>query len=271
MKATQPFLGMDQECIASQKSSEALCATQRMQAVQPTGAAERLAPVPIVGTDLVVLDLLGGLCPERDRVRACLAAALSDADLPAGEGDLSRLAMLPTRAALKEWVASQTRLAPEVVRPLVGAVLEDFRTRLLESIKSGEPVRVNPGAGTLMAELGMGGIQVAIDTELDGDIAMAFLRGAGWAGAGMLDAVVGADEVLVPRPGPGQVEEARRRCGLGDGARVVKVAGSADDARAGVLAGCVAVVSLVPDLAAGHAPLEDLGDLAERLLGHPLA
>lgn len=219
---------------------------------------------------MVVIDLLGGLCPERARVRACLGAALSNADLPASENDVARLAELPTRAALQEWVAGETRLAPEVVRPLVAAVHEDFRTRFVESVKGRGPLRVHAGAGTLLAELGARGIRVALDTELDGDVAAALIRAAGWGGAGMLDAVVGADEVLVPRPGPGQVEEARRRCGLGAGARVVKVAGSAADARAGILAGCVAVLSWVPDLAAGHAPLEDLGDLAERLLGHPL-
>lgn len=241
-----------------------------MHAVIPHDAAERPATGSVRNPDLVVIDLLGGLCPERERVRACLVAALSDADLSASEGDVARLVELPTRAALLEWVVAETRLAPEVVRPLVAAVHEDFRTRLMESVKACRPLRMHAGAGTLLAELGAQGIRVAIDTELDGDVAAAFLRAIGWGGVGMLDAVVGADEVLVPRPGPGQVEEARRRCGLGAGARVVKVAGSAADARAGILAGCVAVVSLAPDLAAGHAPLEDLGDLAERLLGHPL-
>lgn len=241
-----------------------------MHAVVPHDAAGRSVEDSVRNPDLVVIDLLGGLCPERERVRACLAAALSDADLPAGEYDVARLAELPTRAALQEWVAGETRLAPDVVRPLVTAVHEDFRTRLMESVKLAGKIRVQPGAETLMAELGAQGIQVAIDTELDGDVAAAFIHAVGWSGPGKLDALVGADEVLVPRPGPGQVEEARRRCNLGNGARVVKVAGSAADARAGVLAGCVAVLSLVPDLAAGHAPLEDLGDLAERLLGHPL-
>lgn len=241
-----------------------------MHAAAPHHAEASSIADSLRSPDLVVIDLLGGLCPERERVRACLAAALSDADLPASGCDVARLAELPTRAALQEWVVGETHLAPEVVRPLVAAVHEDFRTRLMESLKRAGPIRIQPGAGTLLAELGAHGIPIAIDTELDGDVAAALIRAAGWGGPGILDAVVGADEVLVPRPGPGQVEEARRRCGLGVDARVVKVAGSAADARAGVLAGCAAVLSLVPDLAAGHPPLEDLGDLAERLLGHPL-
>ncbi len=50
----------------------------------------------------------------------------------------------------------------------------------------------------------------------------------------------------------------------GEGAR------SPAAAQAGLRAGCVAVLSMPPDLAPGHAVVEDLGDLAERLWGFPL-
>ena len=195
-----------------------------MQAFAPTPLEARAWIGSGLAPEVVVIDLMGGLCPERDRVRSCLSMALSVADLPAGDLEAARLALLPTRSGLREWVASQTRLAPEVIRPLVAAVHEDFRERLLASVKSAQRIQTFPGAATLLAELGARDVRLAIDSELDGDLAAAFLERAGFSGRGWIDAVVGADEVSTPRPGPGQVEEAVRRCGCRHGARVVKVA-----------------------------------------------
>lgn len=220
--------------------------------------------------DIVVIDLLGGLCHERERIGACMAKALSNADFHAEPGDIAQLACLPCHVALERWIASTTSLAPDVIRPLVVAVRQDFRERLTASIRASPEIRTFPGAATLLAELGAHGISVAIDSELDGDIATDFLRAAGFAGKGWVDAVVGADEVATPRPGPGQVEEALRRCGHGAGAVVVKVAGSAIDAQAAIRAGCASIFSLEPNLVVGRSPVSDLGELAERMLGRPI-
>ncbi len=220
--------------------------------------------------DLVVFDLLGVLLPERPRITACLGAALSAADLPLGAEELTAIARLPTRAALSQLVSKRLRLAPDVARPLVSAIAEDFHARVLASLQESQPLAIHPGAGILLAELAADGVHIGIDSELDGSLAAALIRKAGWAGTGLIEAVVGSDEVLVPRPGPGQVEEVRRRCGLGPDALVVKVVGTAIDAQAALGAGCTTVYSLQSDLVVGMEPVSDLGDLAEHILGRVL-
>lgn len=231
------------------------------------------APKPEPGQtlpDLVVFDLLGVLLPERPRIAACLGQALAAADLPVDAEESNAMSQLPTRAVVGQLVSRRLRLAPEVARPLVGAIVEDFRERVLESLKGPRPLAINPGAAILLAELAADGVHIGIDSELEGSVAAALIRQAGWAGTGLIEAVVGSDEVLVPRPGPGQVEEVRRRCGLGLDARVVKVVGTAIDAQAALGAGCDTVYSLQSDLVVGMKPVSDLGDLAERILGRLL-
>jgi phosphoglycolate phosphatase-like HAD superfamily hydrolase len=217
--------------------------------------------------DLVIFDLIGVLTPDRPRVVACLAAALSDADISVTSTELEEMACLPIRMSIARWVTRQTRVAPEVAQPLVRAIVMDFNDRLVDSLRpGGRPIVVAPGASTLLAELAAEGVHIGIDSELDGDIATAWIRAAGWSGCGWMDAVVGADEVLTPRPGPGQIEEIRRRCGLQDGARVVKVVGTHADAQAANKAGCEWVVSLIPGVVPDSCRVSDLGELAERLL-----
>ena len=220
--------------------------------------------------DLVVFDLLGVLLDERPRITTCLGDALATADFSLNAEELAALARLPTRPALSQLVSRKLRLSPEIARPLVSAIAENFMERVLASLQRSPTLAIHPGAGILLAELAADGVHIGIDSELDGTLAAALIRQAGWAGTGLIEAVVGSDEVLVPRPGPGQVEEVRRRCGLGSDARVVKVVGTAIDAQAALGAGCSTVYSLQSDLVVGMEPVSDLGDLAERILGRHL-
>lgn len=216
--------------------------------------------------DLVIFDLLGVLMRERPRMVACLSAALATADLSVDAGELAQLALSPTRPGIARLIHRRLRVSPEVARPLVGAIAEDFRERVLGSFRHGEPILAAPGVATLLAELTADGVHVGIDSDLDGELAIALIRRAGWSGTGLIEAVVGSDEVTAPRPAPGQIEEVRRRCGWGSDAVVVKVAGSPDDALAGISAHCAWVCSVGSDRFPGVDSVSDLGELAERLL-----
>lgn len=220
--------------------------------------------------DLVVFDLIDVLVCERPRLVACLSAALTAADLPVTADDLAGLACQPIRPMLSNLVSSRLRLSREVARPLVRTIAEDFNERVLFSLHTGPGVKVRPGADNLLAELAAEDIHIGIDSELDGVLAIELARRAGWVGTGLFEAVVGSDEVLLPRPGPGQIEEIRRRCGLPELVRVAKVVGTVGDAQAALSARCTHVYSLAPDLVAGLSPVTDLGDLAERILGRDL-
>lgn len=220
--------------------------------------------------DLVIFDLLGVLMRERPRIVSCLASALTTADLSVDAGELAQLALSPTRPGIARLIHRRLRLSAEVARPLVSAIADDFRERVLGSFKRGEPVLVAPGVSTLLAELTADGVHVGIDSDLDGELAIALIRKAGWSGTGLIEAVVGSDEVTSPRPAPGQIEEVRRRCGWGGDASVVKVAGSFEDAVAARAAGCAWICSVGSDRFPGVDSVGDLGELTERLLNRVL-
>ncbi len=216
--------------------------------------------------DLVVFDLVGVLIPERPRLASCLAAALSAADIPVEDDDLADLITQPIRAGMSRLVSRRLHLAPEVSRPLVKVIAEDFNERVLRSLQTSPNIKLQPGAEILLTELAADGIHIGIDSELDGSLATALIQRAGWAGTGLLEAVVGSDEVLAPRPAPGQIEEIRRRCGLQPDATVVKVVGTPSDAKAALAARCRTIYSLAPETIVGPIAVADLGDLAERIL-----
>lgn len=185
--------------------------------------------------ELVAFDIAGTTLQEHGAVYTALHDAVAATGAPVSRDEVAR------------WMGADKR---EAVTRLLGdaggdvdATLADFRARLREAYAAVPPVPF-PGVPELLATLRDDGIRVALTTGFDRSITDPLLATVGWD-AGVLDAVVTADEVAAGRPAPYMIFRAMERCGVRRTDRVAVVGDTVLDLRAGANAGVAAVVGVL--------------------------
>jgi phosphoglycolate phosphatase-like HAD superfamily hydrolase len=94
-------------------------------------------------------------------------------------------------------------------------------------------------------------MRIAIATVMPPSVRDALASGLSWFDRGLVDTLVGAEQVDAPRPQPGMILEAMMRTGVVDAKRVIKLGDTPADLAEGTLAGCGMVVGLTRGLYSG--------------------
>ncbi|MGZ3751661.1 MAG: HAD hydrolase-like protein, partial [Mucilaginibacter sp.] len=88
------------------------------------------------------------------------------------------------------------------------------------------------------------GIQVGINTGFSRDIAETIVNRLQWRERGLIDHLVGSDEVELGRPHPYMIQKMMHEAGITDPLQVVKVGDTEVDVREGQNAGCRYVIGV---------------------------
>jgi phosphonatase-like hydrolase len=190
--------------------------------------------------EVAVLDVAGTTVDEGGAVYRALADAVAVSGGPVPHDAVQRWMGTDKRTAIAGLLTEATGSPP--LAAVVELAYEDFRVRLTRAYTE-TPPRPMPGAVDAFAALRALGVRVALTTGFSRDIAEPLLAQLGWD-AGVLDAVVCADDVLAGRPAPYMIFRAMELTGVVD-VRCVLVAGdTVVDLRAGIHAGAGAVVGV---------------------------
>lgn len=195
---------------------------------------------------LAALDIAGTTVDEDGivyRVLDATAAAASGGPIPDD--------------VLAAWKGTSKREALDGILAAVGAEHDtatvdrhfaEFRDRLITAYRTTPPTPL-PGVADAIAELRATGVQVALQTGYDADIAGALLAGIGWTvGPGAehtVDALVTSDQVAASRPAPYLIFRCMERTGVHDVRTVVSAGDTPNDVWAGHHAGCGLVVAVL--------------------------
>ena len=174
---------------------------------------------------LVVFDMIGTTIVASDFIPQAFARALLDAGVSLTDTAISSVRGKSKRAAIEELLAGIGD---------VGAVYEAFRSNLLKAYHSG-PVTAIDGAGDTFGWCRDHGIDVALTTGLDRDIAMLLVERLGWDT--VVNTVVCNDDVDAGRPAPDLILEAMSRLDHIDVARVANVGDTVSDLESAANAG----------------------------------
>ena len=175
--------------------------------------------------DLVVFDMVGTTVQSSNAVPQAFAKALSAAGVALDSDDIAAVRGKSKRDAIAELLAGQGH---------VDEVYAAFKSLLKDACRE-QPVLPVAGAAETFIWCRDRGIDVALTTGFDRDLAMLLLDQLGWQQE--VDTVVCNDDVDNGRPAPDLILAAMRRLGHADVARVACVGDTVSDLKAGANAG----------------------------------
>jgi phosphonatase-like hydrolase len=195
--------------------------------------------------ELVVFDLAGTTVDDGDAVNASFRAALAARGIDADPGVVNAVMGLPKPEAIRILLEEVGR--PRGVVPAadtIGAIHEDFTSRMRHFYAVDPAVREIPGAAAAFATLRRAGVKVALNTGFFRPVAAALLTRLGWHTPAVVDADVTSDEVPRGRPHPDMIRHLMARLGVRDARRVAKVGDTKADLEEGTNAGCGLVIGV---------------------------
>jgi phosphonatase-like hydrolase len=189
---------------------------------------------------LVIFDMAGTTIQDRGQVPAAFAATLSAHHITITTDEITSVRGASKRHAIRNLLASSRRRedasSTEAFEAEADAIYSDFRKQLTAAYRD-VGARCVPGADAVIRGLRARGIQVALTTGFDRDIATLLLATIGWTRQ-MIDVIVCGDDVANGRPAPDMILLAMKLCGVDDPKRVANVGDTALDlesaSRAGV-------------------------------------
>jgi phosphonatase-like hydrolase len=215
--------------------------------------------------ELVVFDMAGTTVQDDDAVNRCLRDALREQGVDVDRGAVDAVMGWTKPVAIRSLLRARRSDASPA---LVDLVHDRFRACMVDHYATAAEVREVRGTSEAFRALRRDGVKIALDTGFDRVIADVVLRRMGWLNAGLVDAVVTADEVARGRPFPDMVHEAMRRCGVRGSWSVAKVGDTPSDLLEGTAAGCSIIVGVTEgthgaDQLVAHPHTHLIGTVAE--------
>ena len=185
----------------------------------PDAAGTNLTQCP----KLVVMDLLGTLVEHDRAVKGALAAAFQAHGETIDEDVASIAIGFPGLVGVERilrWLHPSENPHPGSVNSIHDLAVKE----LVRLVKHGAGIQPADGVRRLCRILGAAGIHVAVTTTLHADVVRPLLRRFGWDVTPPFSALVLAEEVEHPTPGPDMILECMRRCGVEEVDQTAKVA-----------------------------------------------
>ena len=158
----------------------------------------------------------------------------------------------------------------QITPSLIGSIHADFVKEMISFYNVSPDVVALPNVEQTFEKLKKQGIRVAINTGFSRDIANSVIDRLQWREKGLIDEVIGSDEVPLGRPEPFMIQKLMENCGITDPAEVVKVGDTEVDVREGQNAECKYVIGITTgiftreELASYH-PTHIIDDVAQVL------
>jgi phosphonatase-like hydrolase len=136
------------------------------------------------------------------------------------------------------------RLGIEYDAEFIGQVHEGFEYEMIDFYEYAAEVRPIQGAEDVFGLLKEKGIRIALNTGFSKNIANTIVQRFKWKEKGLVDDIIGSDEVEKGRPFPFMIEQLMQRAGIGDPSEVAKIGDTTVDIEEGKNAGCLYVVAV---------------------------
>ena len=189
--------------------------------------------------ELVIFDMAGTTIEDRGQVPAAFAETLAANNITITADEIARVRGASKRQAIRSLLPPRLRedaSAKQAFDADAERIYTEFCDRLSQSYRN-DAVRAVPGAESVMRELRVKGIRVALTTGFDHNIVTLLLSTLGWL-HDTVDAVVCSDDVSNGRPAPDMILLAMKLTGVERPASVANVGDTTSDlesaARAGV-------------------------------------
>lgn len=183
-------------------------------------------PLDLAGPRLVILDMLGALVAHDDSVRGAISAAFQ-AHGESVDPEVAGMALgypgIEGIVRIVRWLHPREEPHLQSCQSIHDLAVKE----LARLVRFGGGIHVVGGVENMCQTWIASGRRVAASTTLHPDIVKPLMARMGWDVHPPFEALVLAEEVQDPTPGPGLILECMRRTGVLEVSQVAKVANSA--------------------------------------------
>ena len=192
---------------------------------------------------LVVFDIAGTTVKDNHEVSKAFQSALKKYNYHVEVSTIDPLMGYEKTLAIKQILRS-VELEKNITEELVGKIHRAFVEQMIKYYSTSPDIEALPNVEETFAALHEQGVLVGINTGFSKDIAETVINRLNLKEKGLIDFLVGSDEVELGRPHPYMIQKMMREGGILRGEEVAKVGDTEVDVREGQNAGCKYVIGV---------------------------
>ncbi|MBB5647277.1 HAD family hydrolase [Pedobacter cryoconitis] len=219
---------------------------------------------------LAVFDIAGTTIKDNHEVSKALQAALAKHGYAIDLVQINPLMGYEKNLAIRQLLQMHGLAAETITTQLISTIHTDFVQQMLNFYTSGPVIEPLPNVEETLKALREQGVSVGINTGFSKDIADAIINRLQWREKGIIDYLIGSDEVELGRLHPLMIQRLMQQAGITDPLQVLKAGDTEVDIHEGQNAGCKYVVGITTgiftrDELASYHPTHLIDDMAEVL------
>ena len=185
---------------------------------------------------LIVFDMAGTTVHDEMFVSTAVANAMQQFGYPVQPEEVQPIMGYEKPLAIR--MLLQTHAPEQITDKHIHAIHEAFVTAMKDFYRHSPNVKPLAGVEPVLERLRSRGLILALDTGFSKDIATIIVERLGWLNSGLIQHLVGSDEVEAGRPHPFMIQRIMQQAGITDPQEVVKVGDTEVDVNEGKNAGC---------------------------------
>jgi len=193
---------------------------------------------------LVVFDIAGTTVKDDQDVTKAFQAALRKFNYEVPLELIDPLMGYEKTLAIRQILRLHEHNDAKITSELVIKVHQEFVQQMIDHYHESAGIVSLPNVEETFARLHNQGVKVGINTGFSRDIADTIVNRLQWNEKGLIDYVVGSDEVELGRPYPYMIQKMMLEAGIENAKEVVKIGDTEVDVREGQNAGCKFVIGV---------------------------
>ena len=190
---------------------------------------------------LVVFDMAGTTVSDNNNVAKAFRDAFKENGIDIGLEEANPLMGYHKPLAIQMLLEKR---GIEFDAELIEKIHDNFENEMLDFYEYAAEVKPVKGAEDVFEQLKERGMRIALNTGFSKTIADTIVQRFQWKEKGLIDDMIGSDEVEKGRPYPFMINMLMQRAGIGDPSEVAKIGDTAVDIEEGKNAGCLYVVAI---------------------------
>jgi phosphonatase-like hydrolase len=193
---------------------------------------------------LVVFDIAGTTVKDDREVSKAFQAALKKYNYQVELDSIDPLMGYEKTLAIKQMLQLHETNADKITTRLISNIHQEFVRQMIYFYQNEPGLEPLPNVEKTFAALHSNGVQIGINTGFSRDIADTIINRLQWRKKGLIDHLVGSDEVELGRPHPYMIQKMMQDGDITDPLQVAKVGDTEVDVREGQNAGCRYVIGV---------------------------
>jgi phosphonatase-like hydrolase len=193
---------------------------------------------------LVVFDMAGTTVKDEDKVADTFSSAMQKYGYEVSVEDVNPLMGYEKSIAITKMLHRYEPDTSKISPQLISDIHQEFINLMISYYQKAPILEALPHAEATMAALRYAGIKIGINTGFSKDIAQTIIDRLQWYEKGLIDYLIGSDEVKTGRPDPAMINQLMLLAGVTNPDEVAKVGDTEVDIREGQNAGCKYVIAV---------------------------